>query len=1127
MRALMGLFASISLVAGCGETTELPTPDTAIESQPAILTNVARAEFGFRSLGISNVFFCSIDGGELTVCVPPFAATLPDGMHTFAVAAGFNANVDETPATYSWLIDTVAPTTQLLAGPPAIDNDTTPEFTFDGTDSEGAVSFECAIDGGATAPCASPFSPTVADGDHTFTVTAVDAAGNRDASPVEHVWLVTTIAPDTTIEVGPANGTTSAGNVVFQFASPAPNTTFECSLDAGAFVPCTSPRTLTNLASGNHVFAVRALSIVGADPSPASRDWNVDATAPITQFDATPADPSNDTTPTFAFSASETATFECSLDGGAFAACTSPVTAAALGDGGHTFAVRATDAVGNLGGELAFAWAIDTAAPTVTINTEPAALSNDTTATITFTVAGGPAGTTCAIDGGSATTCSSPFTTAALTDGTHTITVAATDSAGNVGTATTNTFEVDTIAPTATITNQPAALSNNNDPVVTFSTAGAPTSTQCRLDTGAFSACASPVTFTNVSDGTHTITVRVADGAGNVTTTATNAFTIDTVAPTVTITSQPAALSNNNDPVVAFTTAGGPTAIECRLDAGAFAACTSPATFTNVADGTHTITVHVSDGAGNSNSATTSSFVIDTAPPVVTFVDAPPASWPVNYYDVRFQANETATFQCSLNGGAFTTCASGSSITTTYNTASTFAVRATDAVGNTSAPVSTSWTSSDGLVLHYPWEQGDTDNTSLLSQRPPYSPTGSTVTTAVVGGWAGTALGSSTAAINIKETRRVLTSSASPGNYTGGFWLRLGSGATGTVIDTLAATGGLRVTVEGIRVTVTVRDPSGSLHSQFVSLATNQWFHIALLATGPAKGLIVLVDGNFAELVNAPLGTGFDNGQANDLRVGPWSGFDVDDLRFFNTALSNTSVCTQLARGRLDIEGTCVALSPGFELDFENDAVTDTGRWGLQHTVPSLVTFLLGRLGDAFHLDQTFDLRFTSGFAANVRAAPGHSFSLWFEAKANFGTLIDFTGPCATVLTCGIAVTYTDNGRITVFVGTSAGVQKTVVVPVDEGKMNSVVVTEQKTDPKTTDAITVFVNGVKTEIVVGAGDVYNNTSDSVRLTSTANLLVDEYEFWEIDLTGNVEMLCENGFDGEFDHVAGTCALTSN
>jgi hypothetical protein len=90
-----------------------------------------------------------------------------------------------------------------------------------------------------------------------------------------------------------------------------------------------------------------------------------DTTPPETTITSAPPSLSASANTIFAFSADEPgSTFECSLDGNAFAACSTPTTYTGLAGGAHTFDVRATDAADNTDGTPARrSWTIDVQAP--------------------------------------------------------------------------------------------------------------------------------------------------------------------------------------------------------------------------------------------------------------------------------------------------------------------------------------------------------------------------------------------------------------------------------------------------------------------------------------------------------------------------------------------------------------------------------------------------------------------------------------------------------------------------------------------------------------------------------------------------------------------------------------------
>ena len=282
---------------------------------------------------------------------------------------------------------TPPPSPSIDSGPPNLSNSASAQFTF--SDSEAGVSFSCRLDGGSYTACTSPKSYSgLADGGHTFQVVASDAAGNQ-SSAASYSWTIDTTAPDTTIDSGPT-GTVSSDSASFTFSSEA-GAAFECELDGGGFSACTSPKAYSGLSEGAHTFRVRAHDAVGnVDPTPAARTWTVDTTAPpVPSIDSGPPDPSGSPNASFSFSDSESGvSFRCRLDGGSFSACTSPKAYSGLGEGLHTFEVRALDGAGNESAGASHTWTIDVA-PVVTLAT-PADGSSTNDSTPTFS---GTAGT--------------------------------------------------------------------------------------------------------------------------------------------------------------------------------------------------------------------------------------------------------------------------------------------------------------------------------------------------------------------------------------------------------------------------------------------------------------------------------------------------------------------------------------------------------------------------------------------------------------------------------------------------------------------------------------------------------------------------------------------------------------
>ena len=179
------------------------------------------------------------------------------------------------------------------------------------------------------------------------------------------------VATVTRIDSGPTGGSSDAD---FAFSSDFAGARFECSLDADDFAPCTSPTSYAGLIEGAHSFEVR--SVVGpqqqVDPTPARHTWTIDL-PPETALTAGPSGRVASAAASFRFGGA--ASFECSLDGAAWAACASPQAYGGLADGDHTFRVRARDGGGTDATPAARDWTVDTTAPAPTVTVDGTKIS--------------------------------------------------------------------------------------------------------------------------------------------------------------------------------------------------------------------------------------------------------------------------------------------------------------------------------------------------------------------------------------------------------------------------------------------------------------------------------------------------------------------------------------------------------------------------------------------------------------------------------------------------------------------------------------------------------------------------------------------------------------------------------
>jgi Polysaccharide lyase len=180
----------------------------------------------------------------------------------------------------------------------------------------------------------------------------------------------------------------------------------------------------------------------------------------------------------------------------------------------------------------------------------------------------------------------------------------------------------DTTPPQTTITSGPSGTITTSSTTFAFSSSESRSTYECSADGSAWQSCPDPKSYTGLADGTHVFDVRAVDASGNVDPTpaadsyAVQTASTDTTPPETTITSGPSGTITTSSASFAFDSSESGSTFACRMDGAAWGGCTSPKSYSGLANGAHTFDVRATDSANNTDASPASrAFTVDVAQP--------------------------------------------------------------------------------------------------------------------------------------------------------------------------------------------------------------------------------------------------------------------------------------------------------------------------------------------------------------------------------------------------------------------------------------------------------------------------------------------------------------------------------
>ncbi len=624
---------------------------------------------------------CTPTGSLIVTQSPAAGSTVSIGVHTVTVTvtdASGNSNHCDTTFTVT---DNTPPSITCGAGQSAFADGScsalVPDFISTSTYADNCTAL------GALIVSQSPAAGTpVSLGVHTVTVTVTDASGN--SNHCDTTFTVTdNTPPSITCGAGQsafADGSCSA--LVPDFVS---TSTYADNCTAhGTLIVSQSPAAGTPVSLGVHTVTVTVTDASGNSNHCDTTFTVTDNTPPSITCGAPQSAFADGSCSALVPDFISTSTYADNCTAlGALSVSQSPAAGTPVSLGVHTVTVTVTDASGNSNHCDTTFTVTDNTPPSITCGAGQSAFADGSCSDLVPDFISTSTYADNCTPSEMLTVVQSPAAGTPVSLGAHTVTVTVTDASGNSNHCDTTFTVTDNTPPSITCGAPQSAPANGAcQAAVPDFISTASYADNCTAH-GSILVSQSPAAGTLVTTGTHTVTVTVTDASGNSNHCDTTFIVNDNTPPSITCGAGQSAFADASCSALVPDFISTSTYADNCTAHGALIVSQSPAAGATVTTGIHTITVTVTDGAGNSNSCNTTFTVTDNTQPSIV-CGAPQSAFADGTCQAAvpdFIATATYSDNCTPTGG-LTVVQSPAAGTLVGLGVTTVTVTVTDASGN-------------------------------------------------------------------------------------------------------------------------------------------------------------------------------------------------------------------------------------------------------------------------------------------------------------------------------------------------------------------------------------------------------------------------------------------------------------